>query len=134
MNRITIDKIDFSLDYEGYFWYSNASKPVLLNSEKISKDIFKPLPFILEGNLYCKEKELSINIKNIDGEYQIFQAYLSNLPKNQVTEQCFLTHDLDGIEKIKLLQFWKESEPDELLAGMTTLHPSWQAFAGFIKK
>ncbi len=131
MQRIDIDSINFHLNYQGYYWYSNKPKPQLV--EKISKEIFTTLPFIVEGNLYCAEKNISISIKNIDGEYHIYQADLNGLAKDQKTVQEYIAHDLEGVKKIKMLHYWEESEPDELLANMTTLIPSWQAFAGFVK-
>lgn len=129
MKKISIEEIDYSLNYEGYYWYSNSDKPVL--NPKLSKEVFTNLPFIIEGNFYCAEKEISINIKNIDGNYQIFQAELNGIAVDQITKQEYLAHDLIGISKIKMIQYWKESDPDPLLSDMTTLLPSWQAFAGF---
>ena len=134
MKKIEINDINFDLEYEGYYWYSNEPKPEIVLNQKVSKDIFKILPFIVEGNLYCKNKDISINIKNIDGEYKIFQADVSNLHENQVTENEYLAHDLAGIDKIKMIHFWKESKEDALLENMKTLIPAWQAFVGFIKK
>lgn len=131
MQRIDIDDINFDLNYEGYYWYSNKSKPEI--AERISKEIFTKLPFIVEGNFYCAEREISISIKNIDGEYRVYQASLNGLPIKQKSVQDYIAHDLKGIKKIKIVQFWEESGPDELLENMTTLVPSWQAFAGFIK-
>lgn len=130
MEIISVEKINFDLEYEGYIWYSNQSLPEQRN--KISKSDFTDLPFIVEGNLYSKKDEISINIKNIDGEYFITQGILKNLPDDQITRQEFLAHKLDGIKQIKMIQFWKEDE-DELCEGMKTLKPSWQAFQGFIK-
>lgn len=133
MKRINIEDIDFSLNYEGYLWYSNAKKPEQRTS--ISKEDFKALPFIIEGNLYAKTngKEISISITYRDGDYFIYSADLKGLKEDQITNQEFIAHDLEGIGKIKMLQYWEESESDELLAGMKTLTPSWRAFAGFIK-
>lgn len=131
MKKINIDDIDFNLDYEGYIWYSNDRKPKV--NPKITKEDFKILPFIIEGNLYCKDKNISISIKNYDGKYHVYQVELNNFSKDQFTEQQYLSHGLNGVSKLKMLHYWKESEPDELLAGMKTLLPSWQAFAGFIK-
>lgn len=131
MKRINIDEINFDLDYEGYYWLSNSNKPIM--SHKISKDIFMELPFIVEGNFYAPEKEISISIKYLDGEYKIFQSELNALPANQITVDKYLAHDLNGIKKIIMIQYWKESSPDPLLEGMTTLIPDWHAFSGFEK-
>lgn len=133
MKKIEIKDIPFDLTFEGYYWYSNASKPVILDNKTITKDIFSQLPFIVEGNLYNKENAVSINIKNIDGQYWIMLANLADLNDTQISEQAYLAHDLAGIEKIKLLQYWQESPADELLEGMKTLVPAWLAFKGFVK-
>lgn len=131
MKKIAKTDIPFELSYEGYYWYSNDTKPKVVRNGQIKLNIFTELPFIIEGNLYNSETQTSISIKCIDGEYQIFLAKLDNLPPSQVTEQHYIAHDLDGINKIILLEFWKESEPDPLLADMTTLIPAWVAFKGF---
>ena len=133
MKKISLEDIDYTLQYEGYYWYSNKQRPELVNQSIITKDIFKKLPFIVEGNLYCSSNQVSINIKNIDGAYVIYQCILADLPKNQYSLQEYIAHDLEGVSKIKMLQYWKEGEADDLLAGMTTLIPAWQAFQGFIK-
>jgi CRISPR type III-associated protein (TIGR04423 family) len=133
MTKIDIDKIDYSLKFDGYYWYSNKKKPEIILRTFISKEIFTSLPFIIEGNLFCSENELSINIKHIDGEYQVYQVILKDLPIDQISEQDYITHDLDQIGKMTLLQHWEETLPDPLLAGMTTLIPTWQAFKGFTK-
>lgn len=131
MKKININEIDFDLEYEGYIWYSNAENPELRS--KISLEDFKDLPFIIEGNLYAYQEDVSVSIKNIDGEYHIMQGSLKDLPKEQITEQEFVAHKLKNVNKIKMIQFWEELESDALLEGMKTLKPSWRAFAGFKK-
>lgn len=130
MKRITIDDINFDLEYEGYLWYSNASEPELRN--KLAKEDFKNLPFIIEGAFWAEKEGISLNIKNIDGEYHLYQVTLKELPEDQTTQQEYLAHKLDGKKIIKILQFWEEKK-DANLEGMTTLKPSWQAFQGFTK-
>jgi CRISPR type III-associated protein (TIGR04423 family) len=134
MKKIDINDINFDLKYEGYYWYSNQQKPELVLNQTITKDIFTILPFVVEGNLYSKEKGISINIKNIDGEYKVFQADVKDLSDEQITRNEYLAHDLAGIDKIKMIHFWEESKEDALLENMKTLIPAWQAFVGFINK
>lgn len=129
MKRIKVEDINFGLTYEGYLWYSDQKKPEQRTS--ISKDDFKELPFIIEGNLYSEQEQISISIKHRDGEYFIYQADLKNLKDDQKTKQAYIAHDLDGVKNIKMLHYWEESPEEELLAGMKTLVPSWQAFVGF---
>lgn len=136
MKRIEISQIPFDLTFEGYYWYSNERKPTILIDKAISKAIFTKLPFIVEGNFYNEEKGISINIKNIDGQYFITQANLRDLNQANISELDggYLPHRLAGIKKIKLVHYWAESEPDDLLEGMTTLIPVWIAFKGFVKQ
>lgn len=131
MKKIDISDIPFKLLYEGYYWYSNKSKPEILNNQPFSLDKFSSLPFIVEGNLYNAETGTSVSIKCIDGEYAIFTTNLKDLPANQTVEQKYIAHDLKDIDKIVLVEFWQESEADELLENMTTLVPAWTAFKGF---
>jgi CRISPR type III-associated protein (TIGR04423 family) len=138
MEKIEIKQIPFDLPFEGYYWYSDKSAPQALDNETISESIFNlnELPFIVEGNLYNDKEKISINIKNIDGEYLITRANLKGLTYKS---EEYLAHRLvlnDGtkISKIKLAHYWQESETDDLLAGMTTLMPVWMAFTGFVKQ
>lgn len=131
MRNINIDDIDFDLTYEGYIWYSNKTCPEIIDN--IDRSLFTDLPFIIEGNLYSRENEISISIKNIDGQYLVKQWSLKDLPKDQITTQTFIAHNLGGENKIEMIQFWEESAEDSLLEGMRTLIPSWRAFVGFKK-
>lgn len=134
MKKIDLQQFPFDVAFEGYYWYSNKSKPTVLNNETVTKSIFKDLPFIVEGNLYNEEKGISISIKNIDGQYLITQVHLKNLKQENLSERVYLSHRLGG-NKIKLVHYWEESEPDnDLLEGMTTLIPVWMAFKGFVKQ
>jgi len=131
MKEITIQEIDDTISYEGYYWLSNQDEPQLV-SGPIPKDIFKNLPFVIEAN-FLGENNSSINIKNIDGKYMVHVVNLKNLEDNNLTRQQFLSHHLVGVKMIKLVQYWEQGQPDEMLAGLTTLTPSWTAFAGFVK-
>jgi CRISPR type III-associated protein (TIGR04423 family) len=133
MKKINISDIDFSINYQGYYWYSNSKHPIVILNDKISEQVFSTLPFIVEANFYSKESSISISIKNIDGIYFFHQVDFSNAIKNQCTVDEYLVHDLEGISKIKMLQYWEESEQEELLENMSTLVPSWIAFIGFVK-
>jgi CRISPR type III-associated protein (TIGR04423 family) len=133
MKKIKIQDIPFDTTYEGYYWYSNAAKPIVLDNQRLSEAIFTQLPFIVEGNFYNEAQAISINIKHIDGQYLITRADLANLNEANITEQDYLAHDLKGIKAIKLIHYWQESAADDLLEGMTTLIPVWMAFKGFVK-
>jgi CRISPR type III-associated protein (TIGR04423 family) len=132
MKKINISDIDFSINYQGYYWYSNAKHPIVVLNDKLSEKLFSRLPFIVEANFYSKENNLSITIKNIDGIYSLHQVNFNDTIENQGTIDEYIVHDLEGISKIRMLQYWEESEQDEFLENMSTLIPSWIAFIGFV--
>ena len=119
--------------YEGYFWYSDAKKPKLVQNEPIDSSVFKNLPFIIEGNLYAKEEAISINIRNIDGIYHITQFDLNQLDPDLHHRVSYIGHDI-GEKNFVVIEAWEEQKDDELLAGLSTRVPVWSAFAGFTKK
>jgi CRISPR type III-associated protein (TIGR04423 family) len=127
--KITIDQIPDNIDFEGYYWYSNERKPMVIDGEKIKKSIFSDLPFVVEANFYSEAEKISIRVKNIDGQYHIGKIKLESTD-NATT---YIAHDLDGIKKFKMVEVWEEDDEDDLLEGMKVLVPSWAAFAGFIK-
>lgn len=137
MCKININEIP-TLNYEGYLWYSDKTKPEIINSKKpFDKSILKDLPFVIEGNLWFEDKDrkISISIKNIDGEYQIFKYDLSNFSEQDFKDntQIYRAHDLGEVKEFTLYQHWIEDE-DPLCANMKTLVPSWTAFTGFNQK
>lgn len=125
---ISIQEIPDNIEFEGYYWYSDEIKPCIINGGIIDKSIFKDLPFIIEANFYAASHNISIQVKNIDGEYHIGMIRLDSI--NEVQE--YIAHDLEGVKKFRMVEAWEEKE-DELLEGMKVLVPSWSAFAGFIK-
>ncbi len=36
MTKIDIQKIDYSILYEGYYWYSDATKPTIIDNQTIN--------------------------------------------------------------------------------------------------
>jgi CRISPR type III-associated protein (TIGR04423 family) len=132
MKRINIEDIPKDMLFEGYYWYSDESKPHIINGQPIPIEKLTPLPFVVEANFYNEDEQTSISIKNIDGQYLITRADLKGLAN--LEEQSYIAHRLKDISKIKLTCHWQESEPDALLAGMTTLIPVWLAFTGFEKQ
>ena len=119
--------------FEGYYWYSNAEEPQVIGEEKIDVSIFTKLPFVIEANFYAKKENVSIQVKNIEGNYQVYCCNLNELPENNHCErQEYIAHDLGSVEKYIMLEAWEEKE-DELLEDMKTLVPAWTAFVGFVK-
>jgi CRISPR type III-associated protein (TIGR04423 family) len=134
MQKININNIPFDLEYEGYYWYSNSKQPNIVENTLISSAIFTEMPFIVEGNFFNEEKQISISIKNIDGTYLITITDFNTLKISNLVEQNYIAkNELTGISKIKLAQYWEEGEADPYLENMKTLIPTWVAFKGFIK-
>jgi CRISPR type III-associated protein (TIGR04423 family) len=119
--------------FDGYYWYSDAPKPKLIWQERIDPVIFQDLPFIVEGNFYASAKQLSINVRHIEGRYLLTQYDLTKVPEDKKKEMIYLGHDLNG-QNIKLIEVWEEVADQELLAGLSALVPAYSAFAGFTKK
>jgi CRISPR type III-associated protein (TIGR04423 family) len=131
MYKININEIP-DINYEGYLWYSDKTKPEIINSKKrFGKSMMKELPFVIEGNLWAEIEKISISIKNIDGEYQIFKYDLNSV-NIETNSQKYRAHDLGEVKEFTLYQHWV-GEEDLLCEGMKTLVPSWTAFTGFIK-
>jgi len=118
-------------EYQGYYWFSNSPKPVILNYEKFEINILTELPFVVEGNLYAPLENISIQIKNIDGVYYIALIDLSNTNGYQISQpQKYLGHDL-GFDYY-LVQAWELVEDDQC-NGLETFVPAFTAFKGFVE-
>ena len=116
--------------FEGYYWYSDKSKPVLVEDSPIDPSWFTELPFVIEANFYDKKQQISIQIRNIDGYYHMAKIDLSSVPKEALDTQWYIAHDLEGKEGYLMIEAWEE-ENDPLLDEMPVYQPSWAAFAGF---
>lgn len=128
--NITIEEIPKDILFEGYYWYSNQRKPeVLLSPSIIQQSWFTALPFVIEANFYSKETQLSIQVKNIDGQYHIAKIDLSQLGDIILCEATYIGHDLENYN-YTMVEAWLPQE-DDLLEGMETLAPAWSAFTGF---
>lgn len=131
--QLSIDPadLDFNLDYEGYLWYSNQRTPLILRQKKISSGIFTKLPFIIEGMLYSRRDKISLTIRTVNGQYQVFQADLKN---NDVflKETIYLSHRTAGFSNYRLVEAW-QSVPSTQTAGLKVDQLAFTAFAGFPK-
>ena len=115
-------------NFDGYYWYSNKTKPEIISKKKIDKNKFTQLPFVIEANFYSNETETSIQIKNIDGKYHIASIDLKSCKSGA---QNYIGHYIG--QDFQVVEAWEEKE-DELLEGMITEVPLWTAFKGFVNK
>jgi CRISPR type III-associated protein (TIGR04423 family) len=130
--KIEIEEIP-DYEFQGYYWYSNQKKPEHFLSKKIDKSIFSKLPFVIEANFFAENENVSIQVKNIDGNYNISLINLNLLSDpNLCDKHEYIAHDLGDVKKYRMFEAWEE-KADILLEGMKTLVPSWTAFAGFVK-
>ena len=137
MKPITIDEIDYTVSYKGYVWYSGERQPIFIDRQIDATD-FDPAAkgktnslFVVESNLYASAQKRSISIRYVDGQYLIHQFDLANIDPELLTSQRYKSHRLNGIQFVKMMQYWDEVE-DELLEGMKTLVPTWTVFVGFV--
>lgn len=115
--------------YEGYIWKSDQSKPDTILREFELELHDNENPFIIEGQLYCEEKNLSISIRYVDGKYIVNKFNLSEVP--EATEQEYMA-EFEGVHGLKFKQLWK-AESDLLCAGFEVLKPAGFVFVGFKK-
>lgn len=127
-----------TLPYQGYIWMSNKSFPeVFANTQSLNlAEIIgsSSFPFIIEGN-FCtigESERFSIKIQHIDGDYKVTKFDLSTIDEKPYLQK-YVGHDLNGLD-YQMIEYWALSEPDELLAGMSTMQPAWSAFYGFVNK
>lgn len=129
------------LTYEGYYWYSDESAPELLLGQKIDTSIFTLLPFVIEANFYNEAQKISIQVKNIDGQYYFYQYDLKGI--KDFEEKTYLVNGFlqsRNFSRYRMIEAWEEvsdapinTKGEKALAGMSTLQIAWSAFAGFEK-
>ena len=130
---ISIEEIPKDILFEGYYWYSNEQKPrVILSPSIIQYDWFTDLPFVVEANFYSPKAQLSIQVKNMDGEYAVAKMDLSQLHEIEHDKVTYIGHDLESKSYV-MIEAWIP-QADELLEGMESLIPAWSAFAGFVNQ
>lgn len=115
--------------YQGYYWYSDAEAPEIIDNGKIDTDKFTKLPFVIEGNFYAPKENVSIQVKHINGAHQVTRFNLAELDSHLGRKRLYLGHDLKG-RNFYMMEAWIEAE-DPYLENMKTLQPAWSAFAGF---
>ncbi len=122
-------------NYEGYIWMSDATKPVVYNSNE-SVDITlddNANPFVIEGELYDKQNGESISIRFADGHYFVkkFTVKPEDLKGSErVTKKEYLAQRMPGVGRLKYLQYWNEAK-DTLCDDMETLQPGDLVFVGY---
>ena len=139
MGRIKINDIDKSLLYEGYLWMSDSEKPIVFDSACITMPEEGSNPFVIEGQLYQREKGLSYSIKYVDGQYLIQEFIVKKEdledPDNQI--KIYESNRM-GNKKLQFLRYWEEVfdldnyKDSENPNGLPVLTLTKNVFIGFI--
>ena len=134
-HRINLDMIEPQANYEGYLWWSNEDKPDIYKGQQIKSQKEKPIwpsdtcnPFIIEGNLWCRELETSYLIRFIDGKYLVYKFDLSKIGFEPNRE--YLPNRMPDVDKLLFKEVWEE-QPDPLCEDFDVLKPAFIAFVGF---
>ncbi len=134
ITKINLQEILAQKPLEGYLWCSNKQKPKIYPSENpIAWPTVGANPFIIEGNLYDADKDISYQIKFIDGEYHVYRFDLKQLNNAGITKHEYLPNRMPGIEKLIFKEVWLPVA-DPLCEGLEVLKPSFIAFTGFKKQ
>jgi len=122
--------------YTGYLWYSDETQPcVFLDKTFALEESDESARFIIEGNLFDKERQLSVSIRYVDGHYIVKHFQLKDLgtvfdEQEYIPNRMVLEGAEKRIEKLRFRQYW-QLVPDELCEGMEVLTPKALVFMGF---
>jgi CRISPR type III-associated protein (TIGR04423 family) len=113
---------------------SDEKEPIKFEGSDLSQVELTKEPFIVEGNLYSEENNISVSIKHIDGEYWISKIDLNEIDKDDesiVEHRYRANNKLKSIGKYLLFYEYWHPEKDKQCLDMEVLKPNWIAFAGF---
>jgi CRISPR type III-associated protein (TIGR04423 family) len=134
--QVIINITDIPLcEYEGYLWYSDQERPQYISKEKkFSADLLTSFPFVVEGALYCAEKNISISIRWAESKQDyIITQFDGDLLKDKANYKC-ICHTWfvakDSQRRAKMREVWT-LQCDEY-SKMHTFRPAFWIFQGFI--
>lgn len=119
---------------EGYLWWSDKQEPKIYDGDVLDITLDETNnPFVVEGQLYDKEENMSYSIKYVDGQYLINICKVENRDfMNKDNElKSFLSNRMGG-RWLKFLRYWEEKE-DENCMKMPVLTFTKNVFVGFKK-
>ena len=129
MGTISIKDIQ-SLEYEGYLWMSDSEEPEIYDYRKVELPQTDN-PFVVEGQLYNKEKGVSYSIKYVDGHYIVIEHIVVDKDlSNQCNELKTYLANRMGDRWLKFLRYWEEKK-DENCMNMPVLSLTKTVFIGF---
>lgn len=121
--------------YEGYLWYSDQASPVIYDGDNKLTHLElddESNPFVVEGQLYDREKDLSYSIRYADGRYTVAVCtHEERTSAADCRQEYYLRKRMDG-RVLCLLELWQE-EADQACANMNVLRLKRIVFNGFKK-
>jgi len=120
---------------EGYLWWSNQQKPEPYVGDALDMCFDETKnPFVIEGQLYDKEENMSYSIKYVDGQYLInkYKVGTNDFTNKDNESKSFLSNRM-GSRWLKFLCYWEEKK-DENCMGMPVLTFTKNVFVGFKEK
>lgn len=119
--------------YEGWFWLSDAQKPVMLRGGSFDNDLLKEgrLPFVVEAQLYDRENNISISISAPEAQPIVTLTDLTELKEEDMIRREYIPHrlPLEGI-CISAIEIWlPQSSPQT--NNMPARQPVALVFTGF---
>ncbi len=119
-------------DWQGYICLSgSADITEITGGLPLFSGLEQKGNFIFEANLYSKEKDFSVSIRQLDDKWLVKEKD-KPLEKFNAGKEAFIEQKLisrmDG-KKMKFIELW-QAEKDELCAGLDILKPKWIAFVG----
>lgn len=121
--------------YEGYFWMSDQSQPVVLYGDQATSIVLKDgeNPFVAEALLWDQENKVSVSVRYADGHYFVATRLVREEQlDNAVTPVTYLPHRLPQVRGLHFLRLWKQKK-DPLCEDMETLELEANVFVGFEK-
>ncbi len=130
MKQITIDQIDYSAKWTGYYWMSDKDRPTVLENALLDRTVLEPgVPFVIEAQL--TSGSCSLSIRNVDGRCMIISYDAADLNDPNSKDETFISLRMGNL-KLRFKRRWQEMpDVDNLCAGMPSLQPAGLMFVGF---
>ena len=117
---------------EGYLWWSDLQEPKVYCGEKMDQSFDENAnPFVVEGQLFDKDNNVSYSIKYIDGEYIVekFEVQDDDFTNPNNETKTYLSNRM-GDRWLSFLRYWEEKN-DENCMNMPVLTLTKNVFVGF---
>ena len=119
---------------EGYLWWSDQQKPEVYDGKALTVDLDDAKnPFVVEGQLFDKDANISYSVKYVDGRYLIKTYKVEKQdPTNPNNDTKTYLANRMGDRRLTFLRYWEEKE-DENCMDMPVLTLTKNVFIGFEK-